>query len=166
VKRFLAATALALAICAPVTAHAYACDQECRDYKVSHGLRTRDDFIGIIFSDPRISSAHDAVSEACNRAAETGYEVDKRDRDCDSALRTLQQQAWRVTVELYKSLEVRNPRYCPQFKLMINGWKPCEDEDPTIAKPGHERESEILIELFTEANGSRNDNPWWFEGAE
>jgi hypothetical protein len=154
-KRFLATTALALAICAPVAAHAYGCDQDCRDYKTSHHLRNRDDFIGIIISDPRIIKTQGVRDEACNRDAETGYEVDKRDRDCNAAARTLQQQAWLVTVEIWRTTQ-NHVRNVPVPYVTPEGWS-------DVTKPGQERESEILIQLFTEANGHRNNNPWWLQ---
>jgi hypothetical protein len=158
-KTTLAIMFTAIALSAPAVNHAHAlqCDQDCRDYKTSHHLRNREFFIDMVFSDPRIAKAQAATDEACNRAAEAGYEVQKRDRDCKAAARDTQQAAWIVTVEIWRTTQdhVRNK---PVPGMVPEGWS-------DVTKPGQERESEILIQLFTEA-AHNNTDPWWFPAAE
>ena len=98
----------------------------------------------MVYGDPRISKAQAAVDEACNREAETGYEVEMRDLDCKASYRNLQQTAWTTTVDIWRTTQLPGTQ---------------------ITKPGMDRESDILIQLFTEAS-HKNNNPWWLPAAE
>jgi hypothetical protein len=148
-KRFLTtpALALALALSAPSLAHAE-CDLACRDREVEQSRgepdwrtpvvvpKTRAGFIEKIVNEDRFQNAEETARKVCYQVAETSYEVAMRNVDCPNAMRALQRQAFRSAADLYNQFNV----------------------------PGHEREADILSQLFMEANGTYRGQHWWLEG--
>lgn len=98
----------------------------------------RADFIEQIVNEDRFQRAEETARKVCTQVAETSYEVAMKHIDCPIAMRALEMQAFRSAADLYNQFNV----------------------------PGHEREADILSQLFMEANGTYRGQHWWLEGGE